>query len=186
MIGILAKITKEQSSFSGDALLQTNYADDFTVRGNAFLFEKIITIASGESAFVLWDYTTFLPAPGQIGQVFVYKPFFETTAGPVTVNLYRGTNYAGGTQFLAYNPNTNHAKQSSSTTLTLGPTGTVKGTLSMEYLVGGQGLGNQSGAGSTAGLSFFIVNNTRKSLVEIVNGSGKEIKFHYGQMLYEI
>jgi hypothetical protein len=47
------KLTIGQCSTSGDAVLATSYADDFTTRGNAFLFEKIITIggvAAGRSA----------------------------------------------------------------------------------------------------------------------------------------
>lgn len=179
-------IGREQCSQSKDAVLVTSYADDFTTRGASFLFEKNIAIASGGTALVLFDYTTYIPGPGQIGQVYVYAPIFQSTVGPVTVNLYRGTNYTGGTEFDASNPNTLHAKITSGTTLTLGPTGTVKGTLTMEYLVGGQSQGNNSAAGATQGLSYFITNNTRKSLVEIVNNSGSAITFHYGQIMFEI
>jgi hypothetical protein len=56
----------------------------------------------------------------------------------------------------------------------------------MEYLVGGQAHGNNSAQGDATGISFFIRDNTKKSLVEIVNNSGSAITFHYGQMLYEI
>lgn len=177
----------EQCSASGDAVRVTTYADDFTTRGNSFLFEKNISILTGATALVLFDYTTFVPVPGkEIGLVYVYAPNFQTTSGPVYVNLYRGTDYAGGTEFDAVNPNTTATKTTSGTTLTLGPTGTVKGTLSMEYLVGSQSQGNQSAGGETHGLSFFIVPNTRKSLVEIVNNSGSAIIFHYGQTFFEI
>jgi hypothetical protein len=179
-------VGKEQCSYSGDAVLTTTYADDFTTRGASFLFEKNITIASGGTALVLFDYTTYEPTKEQIGQVFIFPPTFGTTAGPVKVNLYRDTNYTGGTEFNAVNPNTLVAKSTSGTTLTIGPTGTTKGTLAMEYLVGEQSHGNVSGGGSTAGLSFFVRDNTKKSLVEIVNLAGAEITFHYGQIFYEI
>lgn len=180
------KLTLGQCSSSGDAVLATSYADDFTTRGNAFLFEKIITIANGATAYVLWDYNTYDPANSAERFVYVFPPYFQTTGGPVTVNLYRGTDYSGGVKFNAYNPNVTVKKLTSETTLSLGPTGTNKGTLTMEYLVGGTPQGSFSAPGSTNGLAFFIRKNQGKALVEIVNGAGAEIKFHYGQVFYEI
>lgn len=180
-------ITQSQASMSRDAVLTTDYAGDYTTRGNSFLFEKNIAIANGATAYVLFDYKTFIPLSGQSGMIFVFPPSFQTTAGPVTVNLYRDTGYLGGTPVILSNPNTLAPKRASGTTVSMGPTGTNKGTLAMEYLVGGgsAGVGN-SIAGSTEGLSFFIRNNTKKSLVEIINGAGTDIIFHYGQILYEI
>jgi len=179
-------VNPKQTSYSGDALLTTGYGDDFTTRGNAFLFETNIIILSGGTAYVLFDYTTFVPLPGQIGQVFIYPPTFQTTAGPVTIQLYRDTEYTGGTPIVVSNPNTLVQKKVAGTTIAVGPTGSVKGTVGPSYLVGGASQGNQNGAGSTSGLSFFIRDNKKKSLVEIVNSSGSSITFHYGQILYEI
>jgi hypothetical protein len=181
------RIGPPQASFSGDAVKITSYGDDFTVQGGAFTFEKNIAIASGATKYILFDYTTFTPDPNtQIGQVYVFPPQFSTTSGPVDVDVYRGTNYTGGTEFDAINPNTLAPKTTSETTLTLDPTGTVKGTLSLEYLVGTQGQGSASGGGSNNGLSFFIRGNVQKTLVEIVNRSGNAITFHYAQTFFEI
>lgn len=181
------KLNPGQCSTSGDAVLTTGYADDFTTRGKSFLFEKNIAISSGGTAYVLFDYRTFSPAPDEAGLVFIFPPSFATTAGPVTVKLYRDTGYSGGTPVTVLNPNTLVTKRLAGTTVAVSPTGSDKGTLAMEYLVGGGtgGVGN-SMPGNTVGLSFFIRNNTKKSLVEIVNGAGADITFHYGQILYEI
>ena len=186
MQGVLAKISKEQCSMSGDAVLMTDYASDFTTRGSSFLLEKNIVIPSGGSIFLLWDYTTYKPTPLQSGQVFIFPPLLQASAGPVTCTLYRESNYAGGTPLPAMNPNINAPKRFSGTTITLGATGTNKGEPSMEYLVGGDSQGSNSAAGSTRGLSFFVSSNTRKALLEVVNGAGKDITFHIGQTLYEI
>ena len=172
-----------QLSNSGDALITTTYNADGTTKGLGFLFEKNISIGTGATVYVLFNYTTYTSGNGI---VYILPPFFHTTSGPVTVNLYRDTNYTGGTPFPAINPNTLAAKTTAETTLTIGPTGTVKGTLALEYLVGGASQGNQSAPGDATGISFFIRDNTKKSLVEIVNNSGASITFHYGQMLFEI
>jgi hypothetical protein len=184
--GILKTINQSQASYSGDALLTTSYGDDTTARGKAFLLEKSFTIASAGTLHLLFDYTTFTPSSGELGIVYVLPPNIATTAGPVDLFLYRGTDYTGGTPIPFINPNTLAAKTVSETTVTSGPTGSVKGNLSLTYLVGGQSQGNQSASGSSTGTSFFILNNTKKSLVEIVNRSGQEITFHYGQILFEL
>jgi hypothetical protein len=171
-------INPKQCSTSLDAILTTTYADDYTTRGKSFLFEKNITIGAGATVYVLFDYKTYQPHPDDAGMIFIFPPAFAATSGPVTIKLYRDTDYSGGTPFNAVNPNTLAPKKLSGTTLTIGPTGTNKGTLAMEYLVGGGtgGVGN-SMPGATNGLSFFIRDNTKRSLVEILNSAGSEITF---------
>lgn len=175
-----------QLSASGDAIVATSYADDGITRGQAYLFEKNFAIGSGTTLNILFNYTTYTPSGSQIGQIYVMPPTFSTTAGPVTVNIYRGTDYTGGTEFDALNPNTLAPNTTSETTLTTGPTGSVKGTLVLEYLVGGASQGNQSASGSASGIAFFVRDNTTKTLIEIVNSSGSAITFHFGQVFYEI
>jgi len=183
----VVRLSESQTSYSHDAVLVTSYKDDYITRGNGFLFERNISIANGATALILFDYRTYHPALGQLGQIYIYPPFFQTTAGPVTVNLYRDTNYSGGTPYAIVNPNTLAKKKVSGTTISLAPTGTVKGDLAMVYLVGGGtgGVGNAS-PGATEGISYFIRDNSKVSLVEIVNGAGADITFHYGQMIFEI
>lgn len=176
----------KQLSASGDAIVVSTYADDGITKGKAYLFEKNFSISTGATLYILFNYTTYTPGPGQFGQVYVMPPAFATTSGPVAVNIYRGTDYSGGTEFDALNPNTTVANSKSETTLTTGATGTAKGTPVLEYLVGGASQGNQSASGASSGLAFFIRDTSTKTLIEIVNGSGSNITFHFGQVFYEI
>jgi hypothetical protein len=173
-----------QTSKSGDAIKVTSYADDFVSRGNAFLMEKNFDIVAGATINLLFDYTTFVhdERKGEIGHVYVLPPNFGATTGPVSIILYRDTNYTGGTPITLYNPNTLAAKLQSATTITQGATGVTKGTLTLQYLVGG----DKGQSGLSTGLSFFIRDNTKRSLVEITNHSNQTVTFHYGQLLFEI
>lgn len=180
------EILEKSLSYSDSAIVQTSYADDGVVRGVAFVFEKNFTIGVGATLYVLIDYSTYIATDYQAGLVFIYPPSFGTSAGVVTVSVYRDTDYSGGTEFDAVNPNTTSVKTTSGTTFTTGATGTVKGTEVLSYLIGASSTNQSSGGGVQEGLSFFIRENTDKTLVEIVNESGEEIIFHYGQGLFEI
>lgn len=182
----VSKVSKSQCSVSGDALLTTSYGDDGVVQGKAFVFDRNFTIGTGATLYILLDYTTYKPNPDQAGLIYILPPIFTTSAGPVKVQIYRETNYSGGTKIPAYNPNTTALKTSSATTITSGATGSDKGTLALEYLVGGDSQGNNSANGSASGLAFYIRKNTGKTLVEVVNLAGKEITFNNSQLLYEI
>ena len=175
-----------QSSHSGTAIIHTPYADNSIVCGCGFIFEKNLDIASAASLYVLFDYSTYVPAAGKKGIIHVLPPVFGTTAGAVIVNVFRGTNYTGGTEIDIINPNTTATKTTSGTTLTYGATGSEKGTEVLNYLVGATATNQNSGGGSSTGVSFFIRPNTGKTLVEIVNESGENITFHYGQAMFEI
>lgn len=177
----LTEIEEKGLSFSGDAKIITTYKDNFTTSGKAFLFEKNFAIADDGSLYILIDYTTYSG-----DNVFILPPQFGATDGAVVVNVYRGTDYTGGTEFDAINPNTTVAKTTSATTLTYGATGTTKGTEVLNYLVGASSTPLFSGGGGASGASFFIRQTTSKTLVEVVNNSGSDIIFHYGQVLFEI
>lgn len=179
-------VGREQSSFSGDGIVTTDYGNNAIVKGDGFTFEKLFTILSGATLYVLVDYTTYTPGLNKSGNIFILPPVFRTTAGPAIVTVYRGTDYAGGTEFSAINPNTTAAKSTSGTTFTAGATGTTKGDVVLEYLVGGDSLGVNRAAGDATGLAFFVRNNTNKTLVEIDNQSGVDIQFTYSQLLFEV
>ena len=183
---MIVNLTSSQCSFSSDAILATTYANDGIVRGLGFVYEKNFAIANGATLYVLHDYTGYVPAQGQLGQIYVMPPQFSCSKGPVLVSVYRGTNYTGGTPFTSLNANTTSPKTQSGTIHTSGATGTVKGTLVLEYLVGTDAQGGSADGGQAIGLEFFIRPNTGKTLVEIVNNSGSNITFHYAQVMYEI
>jgi len=179
-------ISKQHLSQSGDAVLITDYARDGVVAGKGFAFEKNFAIANAATLYILIDYTTFIPASDEAGLIFVMPPAFQTSAGPVTVTIFRGTNYTGGTEFDCINLNTLMEKSTSGTTFTTGATGSIEGSTVLEYLVGGLSQGNQSASGATSGISFFVRPNTAKTLIKIVNGAAADIVFHFAQVIYEI
>lgn len=186
-------LNKLLSSFSvsGDALKNTSYADDALTAGYGFVFEKNFTITGSSTRYLLIDYSQYVPTePWQTGRVFIFPPSMNTSSSYCMVNVYRDTNYIadGGTRLYPLNANTmpEVTKTTSGTVWTVDPTGTDKGDIVLEYLVGTAST-NQSGGGGTAqGLSFFIRPNTSKTLVEVVNGNGDGIILHYGQLLFEI
>lgn len=177
------KIHKSHLSYSENAVVHTNYADDGTVRGSGFVMKKNFTIPNGTSVYFLIDYTTYVPKGEQVGQVFVMPPAFTATDGPVYVVIYRGTDYvAGATVLHLYNPNTMHEKTESATRFTQGATGSVKGTPVLEYTIGGDG----NAAGDAGGGSFFIRPNSGKTLVEVTNSASGPVVFNWFQEIFEI
>lgn len=171
-----------QASSSGDAVLTTDYASDFIFQGVEFLVQKNFTIAASGSLLILVDFTTYTG----LDRTIVIKPAsYCTTFGPVIVNIYRGTDYSGGTPMPAYNLNTKIGG-TSKTTFTEGPTGVSKGTATQELVIG-YGSTNQSSGGGTLRTDVLIVrDNSTKTLVEILNQSGEIITFNFLQELFEI
>jgi hypothetical protein len=183
-----------QLSNAKNAVLSTDYANDYIARGYAFALEENFTIGSGATLNMLIDYTTYTnftksnvdnTVDKRVGWVFVLPPRMATTAGPVEVNVYRGGDYSGGTETL-YSKRNTISDIEPQITITQGATGTDKGTLSLSYLVGSSSTNQDSGGGVKEGIVPFIRSNDGITLVEIVNESGEEIIFSYGQTFYEI
>ena len=179
---------------AGDALLSSTYDGDYLARGYAFALEGNFAIATGTTLYMLIDYTTYDDfsfanvdniRTARNGVVFIMPPRMATTDGPVQVNVYRGTNYTGGTATL-YSKRNTISDIDPQITITTGATGDDKGILALSYLVG-RSTTNQSSGGDTASGSVpFIRSNEGVTLVEIVNESGVDIIFSYGQTFYEI
>lgn len=183
-----------RGSNTNDATLITTYQNDYIARGYGFALEDVFTIASGSSMNLLIDYTTYtdlndstvdLVHQGRFGTVFVLPPQMSTTAGPVVVSVYRGGDYSGGTPTL-YSKRNTLSDVEPQITITKDATGTDKGTLSLQYLVGSLGNFFNQGGGSSQPNIPFIRDNQDTTLVEIVNNSGEEIQFSWNQIFYEI
>ncbi|MCP4394964.1 MAG: hypothetical protein GY804_11965 [Alphaproteobacteria bacterium] len=175
-------LTESTLSHSKDGQVVTSYADNYGVKGNGFTLQRNFAIASGASLYILIDYTTFTKPTGFI---FVQPPIFSAGAGEVLVNVYRGSDYSGGSviEVLSNNTVINNTME---TTITENPTGTVLGDSVLEYLVGSKSTNQNSGGGSISIGPPFIRNNTGKTLVEIVNNSGENTTFNYSQVFFEI
>ena len=174
-------------SYSGDAIKHTSYADDAITTGFGFLVEKNINIPASSTRYMLLDYTGYSPTEEwQTGRVFIFPPTISVSKGALIVNVYRGTDYVGGDTFSCINPNTIASKSESGTVWTLDPTGSDRGILSLQYLIGVSGTNQSSGGGNAEGLSFFIRPNTGKTLVEMVSDETDPVTLNYGQLLFEI
>jgi hypothetical protein len=99
--------------------------------------------------------------------------------------VYRGTDYTGGTAML-YSARNTIAGVSPQISITLGATGTDKGTIALRYLVGTQSQGTNRAGGTQQGIVPFVRDNLSKTLVEFVNESGSDIQVSYGQVFYEL
>lgn len=171
-----------QASVSKDAVLTTTYNLDAIFKGVKFLVQKNFTIASSGTLNILIDFTTY---PGRDRTVVIEPAKYCTSYGPVIVNIYRGTDYSGGTIIPAYNVNT-IIGGTSKTTVTYGATGSTKGTVTQEFLIGYGSTNQSSGGGTTASPDLIVRGNTSKTLIEVVNNSGNEITFNFLQEFYEI
>lgn len=173
---------KATLSTSENGLVTTSYDEDAMIQGQAFAFDHNISILSGATAYMLIDYTTHTSGAGLI---FVGPPDIATTIGYVVVNVYRATNYTGGSELIAYNKNTVIGGESE-TTFTLGATGTTKGTRVLEYLIGGDPT-NQSSSGTARKIgTTFLRDSGNRTLVEIVNNAGANIIVNYSQEFFEV
>jgi hypothetical protein len=181
-------------SNAADGILTTDYANDYIARGYGFALEENFSISSGSTLYLLIDYSTYTDfsisstdniAEARVGVVFVLPPRMATTAGPVQVNVYRGGDYSGGNATL-YSKRNTLSDIDPQITMTEGASGTDKGTLVLSYLIGSSSTNQDSGGGVKEGIVPFIRDNTGQTLVEIVNESGDDITFSYGQTFYEI
>lgn len=171
-------------SESEEGIISTTFADNYGVKGNGFTLQRNFSIAAtvGTKLYILIDYTTYTKDDGFI---FVLPPLFSASSGAVLVNIYRGTNYSGGTPIEVPSTNTIIAN-TLETTITKDPTGTILGTSVLEYLVGSSATNQTSGGSAIISGPPFIRNNTNVTLVEIINNSGEAITFNYSQVFYEI
>lgn len=177
-----------------DGILTTDYANDYIARGYAFALEENFTIGIGATLYMLIDYSTYTDfsiantdntKEPRVGAVFILPPRMGTTAGPVYVNVYRGGDYSGGTATL-YSKRNTLSDIDPQITITTDATGTDEGDHVLSYLVGSASTNQNSGGATKEGIVPFIRGNDGQTVVEIVNDSGEEITFSYGQTFYEL
>lgn len=183
-----------QSNNNRKALLSTGVEDDYVDRGYGFAVDQNFSITSGSTLYILVDFTTYTDfsvsntdnrGTDREGTIIATPPHFVTTAGPVIINVYTGSDYSGGSSISYSKLNTNSTK-SSQVTITSGATGSNKGTNELSYIIGSAGVGTASGGGGASGHVVFLRNNTETTLLEINNESGTDITFHYGQVFFEV
>lgn len=187
----------KRGSFSGDAFLSTDYANDAIVKGYAFEVEFRLTIAGSGTADVWINYSSYTDHSdivhsngarvGRIGAVVINPPDMSATAGPVFIDVYRTPTVTPetGTEIRRIRKNTT-VDNFPQVEWILNPTVTDVGQAPFQYLVGTQGQGNVSGGGSSLTGSPFYRGTDGSTLVRIANQNAQAITFHYSQLWYEI
>ena len=151
------------ASFSKNAIITTNYRDDYIVRGNSFANEATRTVLAGTEFFVL-----DMSACDCIS-VFKLPINLNPSTGTVIVNLYEGTDYTAGTTEVLTLINRNRLSSATAgTVLALNDTvGTTKGTLLLSTLFGTDAKPQSAGGGFGASANALILDPTKKYLFEV-------------------
>ena len=151
-------------------------------QGREFLHQNVYNMSIVASMNFLIDYTQHTSNKGII---IAIPAFYDTTYGPVRINVYRQSEYDGGSSVNFYCSNT-IKNTIMETKVYSGATGTEKGILT-ESRNAGHGATNQSSGGdSSISGTEFIRGNLGKTLIEITNNSGENIELTFAQTFYEI
>lgn len=170
--------TPHTISVDGVSLITNSQIEELVKLGRLYTIQTVLTINNSTTKYLLFDPTLVIPnLPDFLGNVIAFPFRLKTTAGPITVCLYAGTDYAEGTLQPLINRNAN-SPNTSLTTIKADPTGSNKGTLLFKYLVGqaSQTAVFPGGGDGETDLPF-ILDITKKMLLEIPNNSGENIQF---------
>lgn len=157
------------ASYSGDAILTTNYSDDYTFKGRRFICNGVEDIATGTSVYYLFN----LSAVETDGSVFILPLRAKSSEEEIRIKLYEDTDYTGGTSECIKKVN-RKGTYTPNLIITKGATGTTKGDLITEHAIfassGFFGTTTSATGGSSAPL---ILDQTKNYLIEISNeGAG--------------
>lgn len=159
--GVLKTGLTNQASYSEDAVLTTNYLDDYIVRGNVF----VIGIAQDFTADTPVYFTSEFNSP-TINASFLLPISVTPTSGYLTLTLYEDTDYTGGTAVEPYNRN----RTSSNTPeieVNVNATGAIEGTALFTRVYGTAAKGTAPGGGSGISANAFIFDLNKRYLYEL-------------------
>lgn len=166
--------TKGIVSYSADAIMTTNYEDDYTVRGYCFSIQQNITLTASSTSYVAID---FQGVSDKL--VFVSALAGSADGGPVYITSQYSEDsgcYTGGTAFNILNENF----ASSNTPEAVCKYGVTKVTADKTYSDGRELLIGEAGNPVTArgggGSLLTGINQQGKCFVyEIVNGKASDV-----------
>ena len=171
-----------QQSHSGDGVIATSYANDYTIQGKHFLINNIETIAKATTKTFLLDLSNI---PFDAG-VILDPISIGVNGADITFNLYEGTDYTGGDAVTSFNINRSSDKTAIAT-MTTSPTGIDKGTLVRQHIAFSTGSGSNITAGTKVGINISILDITKNYLIELVNDdSNNSAVIEYNHSWFEI
>lgn len=150
-----------QLSFSKDALLATNYLDDYIVRGNVFNITLVQAFTAGTPIYFTSEYMGATDI-----SLFLLPIKINPTEGYLILNIYEGSDYTGGTPVESVNRNRLSSK-TADVDVNVGATGTTEGTLIQSIVYGVAGTNQSAGGGSDTAFESLILNTSTKYLFEL-------------------
>lgn len=151
-------------------------------QGKCFYHRSVYTVADGATLNFLLDYSTHTSGSQRIIAV---PGFYQVSNDLVTVQVYSGTDYSGGTA-VTFRSTYPDKGVSLETSVTTGATGTDLGTLIDTMEVGTSSTNQNAGGGSmTEGILINIPSDVGSGLLVITNDSGNSINITFLQILYE-
>lgn len=159
----LAQLLLDAATEDKKGFVTAGYDFDFIFQGRAFSFNALFDVATTPNTFILLD-------PTSVDYLIAFPFSFKAEDGPFIVSLYVGTDYTGGTPVFTYNRNS-LSSNTTSAVITSGASGSSKGTMISQFLIGTGG-GPLSSAGGEGGDKLpFIANTDYKYLLELDNQS---------------
>lgn len=160
-----------QASYSKDALLSTNYADNETVKGNHYEYTAVFTLPANSKKY-------FLTNLASVGKKSVYTGAVSIGSKSEDVYLkgYENTAFTGGTPIQFFNLNREKGEDYLSV-ITEDPNGTEgvqEGTLFRSHITYANSQGNVTFSGSGGASNIIIFNTDYNYLLELENKSSND------------
>ena len=158
-------------SYDDDAVLTTNYLDDYIVQGKAFIVQEVFDVVADTPLYI---YTSYANTKGE---VFFIPPIVKSISGYVESEFfYNPTGVSGGTALSLVNKDFNSDKVtniSSISGVSLAGEGTP-GNLRTLYGISAQG--SFSGGGESAfAVTPFVINKNSTYLLKFVPSETSKI-----------
>lgn len=172
-------VTKQQQSFTGNAIVATTYADDYVTRGQAFQVQKRFSLTSGASAY--WEFNV----PAAASKIVYSLPIAANTyGGGCSLDTYYADSSTGGSAVTPINLN---AGSSINPLVTVKSGVTVSGTPTgvREYLIGSSASARTGGG--TIGTDVPKIIATDKPLYfKFTNLENSTIQVAFNFVWYEL
>lgn len=167
-------------AFTKNGIVATTYADDSIVRGAAFSRSDVIDLPASGTVSFLFDATAFVDE-----YVYFVPPiYFKSSETEVNLIVYEDTDYAGGTIVPVYDRN-RRSGNTISANLTVGATGTDKGTPIIKHAAFAASQGNVQNSASGGSVNPIILDSAKAYLIELENIEASATRVEYDVTVFE-
>lgn len=172
-------VSVNQLSFSQDAIIATDYAQDYIVRGRAFQIRKRITIPGEETLYMEFDLTK------ATGPIFTLPVLCSTAGGAVFLDTYNADSSTGGTALPVLKLNTSSDNLPK---ITVKSGVTVSGTPEnvREYIIGTLSTNQSSGGGLISDETPKVWANDKPLYFKFMNQETGPVVLNVGFVWFEL